>query len=121
MKTYKALEGWVTVVKPAGRFVAGAKTTEDLVNTAKHLVASGSQALLVDLGDVTFMDSFGVGTFPRLLITYSNVKGSVKVCNLSRQVRILFDICRFDHLFVFYESEGAALEAFAKERVQVGA
>ena len=115
MKTYEALDGRVTVVKPAGRFVAGGGTDE-LVETARHLVATGSHALLVNLDDVTFMDSLGVGTFPRLLILYSNVKGTVKVCNLKGPVRMLFDIVRFSHLFEFYDSESAALEAFTREQ-----
>lgn len=115
MHTHRALDGQVAILKPAGRFVAGTDT-EDFVNTARQLVASGNQNLLVNLGDVTFMDSLGAGIFPQLLIMYSNVKGAVKICNLNSRVRTLFDVVRFHYLFEYFDSESAALEAFARER-----
>jgi anti-anti-sigma factor len=114
MDIHQALDGRVVVFKPAGHIVGGDEA-ERIVDTAKNLIQSGNRALLVDLDAVDYVNSLGLGVFTRLVVAYSRANGSMKVCNVKGRVRSLFDIVRFAHLFNYYESERAALDAFAAE------
>jgi anti-anti-sigma factor len=114
MHTHQALEGRVQVLKPVGHILGGPETDE-FVNTARELAEKGNTALLVDLADVEYMNSLGLGALTRVLITFSRVNGAVKVCCLTPRVRRLFDIVKFYHLFEYYDSERAGVDAFSKE------
>ena len=114
MQTHQALDGRVDVFK-LGDSLMGGPESDEVVARAKDLAANGRLILLVDMGDVRYINSLGLTAITRLVITASKVNGAVKVCRLSDRVRHLFDIVRFNQLFQYYESESAALEAIARE------
>ena len=114
MQTHQALNGRVEVFKPSERLVGGPETDE-LVSAAKRLAATGKLALLIDLDDVTYINSLGLGAFTRMIAVASQAGGAVKICNIKGRVRELFDVVRFNILFEYHDSEDAALQAFAKE------
>ncbi len=114
MQTYEALDGRVDVIRPVEHLLGGPESDE-IVSHARYLTNNGRVALLVDLADVNYVNSLGLSVFTRLVVAYSRVHGSVKICNLRGRVRALFDIVRFHVLFEYYDSEQAALEAFARE------
>jgi anti-sigma B factor antagonist len=114
MHTHLALDGRILVLKPAGHLLGGTETDE-FVEVAREFAKSEHVALVIDLDDVDYMNSLALGALTRILVTFSNVNGRVKVCNLRDRVRKLFDVVKFHNLFVYYDSERAAVEALAKE------
>lgn len=64
-----------------------------------NLLDDGAKNILVDLQDVTFMNSSAIGT---LVATYKKVreKGStLSLCSLNDQVRLIFELTKMNHLF----------------------
>lgn len=114
MHTHLALDGRILVLKPAGHLLGGAETDE-LVDAAREFAKTEHVALVVDLDDVEYLNSLALGQLTRILITYSKANGLMKVCNLKGRVRKLFDVVKFYNLFVYYDSEGAAVAALTKE------
>ena len=114
MHVHKVHDGRVMVLRPSGHILGGHETTE-IVEAAREFVQVGNVAIVVDFADVDYMNSLGLGALTRILITTSNQNGRLKVCNVLGRVRKLFDVVKFDRLFVYYDSEAAALEALAKE------
>jgi anti-anti-sigma factor len=114
LHTHHALNGRVLVLRPTGHLLGGTETDE-FVDVAREFAKSEHVALVIDLDEVEYMNSLALGQLTRILITYSKANGLVKVCNLKGRVLKLFDVVKFYNLFVYYESERAAVEALVKE------
>lgn len=114
MHSHQALAGRVLVLKPAGHILGGSETDE-LVDLAREFAKRDHVAVLVDLDDVDYMNSLGLGALARILVTCSRTSGSVKVCNVKGRVRKLFDVVKFHKLFDYHDSERSALDALSKE------
>jgi anti-sigma B factor antagonist len=114
MLSHVQLDGRVLVLEPSGPIVGGPET-DDLVNTARESLGGRYSAIVVDLQNVEFMNSLGLGAFARILVSCSRDHGTVKVCNLRERVRALFNVTKLCRLFEFYLSESEALEALAGE------
>lgn len=67
---------------------------------------------VIDLEQVDFMDSAGLGTLIALLKRLSDRGGDMKIANLQKKPRMVFEITRAYKVFEIYDSVGAALRAF---------
>ncbi|MBZ5647462.1 MAG: anti-sigma factor antagonist [Acidobacteriia bacterium] len=105
--------GRVTVVRCSGRMVAGVEADSvrqqisKLLPTEKHLV--------FHLGDVTFMDSSGLGTMVRMLATARQAGGDIKLCQVTREVATVLKITNLTQLFQMHEQEEEAIAAFYRQ------
>jgi anti-sigma B factor antagonist len=91
-----------TIVYCAGRIVSS--TADELRAHVKPLIVADARVLL-DLSDVTFMDSMGLGAVATLWVSSKNARCQFAVVNLSRRLRDLFTVT---HLLLLFEPAGQA-------------
>lgn len=103
--------GDVTVVDAAGRITLGdgASTFRD---TIRDLAAAGQRKLLLNLGDVSYIDSSGIGELVSGFTTVTNQGGQVKLLNLTKRVKDLLQITKLYTVFEVFDDETAAVRSF---------
>ncbi len=67
--------------------------------------------LVLNMTEVGYMDSSGVGTLVELLRRVNNYKGKLALVNLSQRVRGVFEITKLDKFFQIHASEEQAVQA----------
>ncbi|MGL5509838.1 MAG: STAS domain-containing protein [Microcoleaceae cyanobacterium] len=70
-------------------------------------VESGTDVVLIDFKDVTFMDSSGLGALVLALKTVRAAGCNLVVCSINEQIRILFELTSMDRVFEIYPSREA--------------
>lgn len=102
--------GKVTIVRCKGRIVAGGES-ESLRNHTDWLLRD-RRAIVLHLGDVGFIDSTGIGTIVRILISTRQVRGDLKLCHVPDHVSKVLRISHLTKLFDSHQSEDSAVAAF---------
>jgi anti-sigma B factor antagonist len=103
--------GEVTVVDAAGRITLGegASTFRD---TLRDLAGSGKKKLLLNLAEVSYIDSSGIGEMVSGFTTVTNAGGQVKLLNLTKRVKDLLQITKLYTVFEVFDDEAAAVRSF---------
>ena len=68
--------------------------------------------LVLDLSQLRFVDSSGLGAMLSCLRQLSGKGGDLKLCSMSRQVRALFELVRMHRIFDIYGTKEEAVQAF---------
>jgi len=104
--------GDVTVVDAVGRITLGegASTFRDSI---RDLAASGHKKLLLNLADVSYIDSSGIGELVSGFTTVTNSGGQLKLLNLNKRVKDLLQITKLYTVFDVHEDEAGAIRSFA--------
>jgi anti-sigma B factor antagonist len=102
--------GDIAVVKVHGRIVEGAESLA-LQKHLDGLIPFGAHILL-DLADVEFLDSSGLGLLVRYLTRTRNAHGNLKLCAPATQIRDVLRVTRLQGVFDAHESEESAIAAF---------
>lgn len=104
--------GDVTVVDAVGRITLGegASTFRDSI---RDLAASGHKKLLLNLAEVSYIDSSGIGELVSGFTTVANQGGSVKLLNLTKRVQDLLQITKLYTVFEVHDDEAKAVRSFA--------
>ena len=102
----------VLVVECIGRIVFGDETTL-LRDTIKKAVSENNRIVL-NLAEVSYLDSGGLGTIVALHTTAQNAGGSVKLANLTQRVDDLMQITKLLTVFEVFNSEAEAIDSFRK-------
>jgi anti-sigma B factor antagonist len=84
-----------------------AVTAPQLKSRLKGLVAGGHRQLVVDLVDVSFIDSSGLSALVSGFKAAREVGGTLKLTGLNEQTRLAFHLSRLDRVFEFYSDEAA--------------
>jgi anti-sigma B factor antagonist len=103
--------GDVTVLDVNGRIVLGEETNR-LQGTLKELAAGGEKKLLLNLADVTYVDSAGLGALVRCHTAVMEQDGQIKLLNVPPKVQTLLKITKLHHLFESFDDEAAAVNSF---------
>jgi anti-sigma B factor antagonist len=103
--------GEVTVVDAAGRITLGegASTFRD---TLRDLAGGGKKKLLLNLAEVSYIDSSGIGEMVSGFTTVTNAGGQVKLLNLTKRVKDLLQITKLYTVFEVFDDEAAAVRSF---------
>jgi anti-sigma B factor antagonist len=111
MKIAEAQVGDVTILRLTGRLELeeGDLVFRDYVN---RLVAEGRVKLVLDLKNVTRIDSAGIGMLVSKYISTRNRGGMIKLLNLTRRSDHLMDITRLATVFEIFDEEVDALRSF---------
>ncbi len=96
-------DGDSAVVKCHGRFVAG--TTEELYQEVKHLLPQ-LKLVVVDLQDLTYVDSMGLGALVRLYSTAKQTGCEFKLLHLGKQLRNVLKMTNLLSVFGQTEDHG---------------
>lgn len=108
----RTLDG-ALVVDCSGRLVFGEESAS-LRDTVKKLLAETPRVVL-NLQEVNYIDSGGLGTLVSLYTTARNAGGAVKLASLSQRVGDLLQITKLLTIFEVFEDEEKAAKSFNKE------
>ncbi len=72
----------------------------------------GRRKVLVNLSDVGFIDSFGVGQILASYTSTQNLGGTFKLCGISKRLLLIFQITMLDKVIQIHEDCDRALESF---------
>ncbi len=103
----------VTVVDFSGRITLGEGSVV-LRDTIRDLLSKGGKKILLNLGDVTYIDSSGIGELVSAFTTVRNNGGELKLLNLTKKVHDLLQITKLYTVFDIKDDEASAIAAFAK-------
>jgi anti-sigma B factor antagonist len=102
----------ILVVDCSGRIVFGEESSL-LREKIKQAVMENNRIVL-NLGEVNYIDSGGLGTLVALRITAQNAGGAIKLTNLTKRVGDVLQITKLLTVFDVYNSEAEAIESFRK-------
>lgn len=103
--------GDVTVLELSGRIVLG-EGTETVRTAFSDLLKNGNKKILVNLGDVNYIDSSGLGALVSGYTSVTGQQGKVKLLNLTQKVHDLLQITKLLTVFEVFTDESTALKSF---------
>ena len=102
-----------TVVDLSGRLTIG-KPVLLLRETVRVLVNDGNRFFVLNPGDVSYIDSSGLGELVSLFTTVRNKQGDVKLLNLTAKAKDLLQMTKLLTVFDTYDNEEKAVAALRK-------
>ena len=109
--TTRQVDG-VTIVDLSGRITLGEGSTM-LRDIVRDMIAKGNNKILLNLGDVTYIDSSGIGELVSAFTTTKNQGGELKLLNLTKKVHDLLQITKLYTVFDIKDDEAQAVASFA--------
>ncbi|MGB9121579.1 MAG: STAS domain-containing protein [Candidatus Angelobacter sp.] len=110
--TNRQVEG-VAVVDMSGRITLGEGSVV-LRDTIRDLIGKGNKKILLNLGDVTYIDSSGIGELVSAFTAVRREGGELKLLNLTKKVHDLLQITKLYTVFDIKDDEATAIKAFGK-------
>src|SRR5512147_2349857 len=104
--------GDVMVLDVKGRVTLG-EGDELLKDKVNSLINQGRKKLVLNLADVPYIDSAGLGEIVRTYTTVSKQGGSLKLLNLTKRITDLLSITKLLTVFETFESESDAVKSFS--------
>jgi anti-sigma B factor antagonist len=111
IKASTRLVDGVTVVDLSGRITLG-EGSSTLRETVRDLISKGQKSILLNLGDVTYIDSSGIGELVSSFTSVSNQGGKLKLLNLQKKVHDLLQITKLYTVFEVHTDEAAAVRSY---------
>ncbi len=102
----------VTILDLSGKMTLG-EGDEMLKQAINTLLAAGTKKLILNLGNVPYIDSAGLGEVVRTHTTVSRQGGSLKLLNLTKRIEDLLSITKLLTVFDTYDSEAEAIKSFS--------
>jgi len=103
--------GDITVIDAAGRITLGegASAFRDMI---RALAAKGNKKILLNLSEVSYIDSSGIGEMVSGFTTVTNNGGQLKLVGLSKRVKDLLQITKLYTVFEAFDDEAEAVRSF---------
>ena len=111
MKITRRQDNGVIIVDVSGQITLGEKGNL-LRNTIRDLLGEGHKSILLNLGNVTYIDSAGLGELITAFTSVRNRGGELKLLNLTKRVNDLLQITKLYTVFDVRDDEAAAVGAF---------
>src|SRR5271155_2972850 len=103
--------GDVTVIDVAGRITLG-EGASTLRDELRDLVKKDQKNILLNLSDVTYIDSSGIGELVSAYTSITNQGGRLKLLGLTNRVKDLLQITKLYTVFDVHEDEAHAVRSF---------
>jgi anti-sigma B factor antagonist len=103
----------ITIVDLSGRITLGEGSVV-LRDSIKDLLGKGQKKILLNLGDVSYIDSSGIGELVSAFTSVRNQGGELKLLNLTKKVHDLLQITKLYTVFDVKDDEATAIAAFNK-------
>src|SRR5215472_14231025 len=103
----------VTVVDLSGRITLG-EGSIILRDTVRELIGKGRKNILLNLADVTYIDSSGIGELVSAFTSVRNQQGELKLLKLTKKVHDLLQITKLYTVFDVKDDEADAIKSFPK-------
>lgn len=104
--------GDVTILDLSGKITIGEGSVQ-LREHVKRLLDEGKKKLLLNLGDVSYVDSSGIGELVSSYTTTNNNGGQLKLLNLTKKIQDLLMITKLLTVFQTFDNEQDAISSFS--------
>ena len=104
--------GDVMVLDIKGKITLG-EGDEQLKDKVNSLVNQGQRKMVLNLSEVPYLDSAGLGEVVRAYTTVSRQGGSLKLLNLTKRITDLLSITKLLTVFETFDSENEAVRSFS--------
>jgi anti-sigma B factor antagonist len=101
----------VVIVDLSGRITLG-EASGKLRDTVRDLLSKGNKKILLNLGDVTYIDSSGLGELVSSYTTAANQGAKVKLLNVQKKVDDLLQITKLYTVFDSFTDESKAVSSY---------
>jgi anti-sigma B factor antagonist len=103
--------GDVTILDLSGKVTIGEGSVA-LRTTIRRLLGEGKKKILLNLGNVGYIDSSGIGELVSSFTAVNKEDGSLKLLNLTQKIQDLLAITKLLTVFDVFENEGEALSSY---------
>lgn len=103
----------ITILDLSGRITLGEGSVQ-LRDAVRDLLAKGSKLILLNLADVNYIDSSGIGELVSAYTTVRNQGGELKLLNLTKKVHDLLQITKLYTVFDVKDDEASAIASYAR-------
>ena len=100
-----SMDNTTQVLVPSG--ILDSTQAAEVRAQVSEALATGAKTLLIDLKNITFIDSSGLGTLISMLKKVRSQGCEMVVCSASPQVKMLFELTSMDQVFQIYENRDA--------------
>jgi len=118
LSTTPVSSGGLTIQKVRIQGYLDSSTFPDLQEHLNNLLQQGTRYYLLDLEELTYISSAGLGVLMGILREVREKKGDLKIINMSEKIERVFSLLGFSRLMKVYSSEEEALESFANPQVE---
>jgi anti-sigma B factor antagonist len=101
----------ITILDLSGRITLG-EGSITLRDSVRDVLAKGSKKILLNLGQITYIDSSGIGELVSAFTSVKNSGGELKLLNLTQKVHDLLQITKLYTVFDVWDNEASAITAF---------
>jgi len=101
----------VTILDCSGRITLGEGSIV-LRDNVSQLLAKGQKKILLNLGEINYIDSSGIGELVTAFTTVRKQGGELKLLNLTKKVHDLLQITKLYTVFDVKDEEAAAVKSF---------
>jgi anti-sigma B factor antagonist len=101
----------VTLLDIRGRIILGDET-DTLRSAVRDLLARGKKKIILNLADVDYIDSSGVGELVGSFTTVRNAGGELKLLNLTKKVHDILNVTKLYTVFDIRDDEFKAVKSF---------
>ncbi len=101
----------VTVLDLSGRITLGEGSVQ-LRDAIRDSIGKGQKKMLLDLGDVNYIDSSGLGELVSAYTSAKNQGATVKLLKLTKKVHDLLQLTKLYTVFDTYDDEASAIASF---------
>lgn len=112
MKITQEAQGLVSIVRLAGQLMGG-PDADAVRETILALLKDGKRSVVLDLKDVTWVNSTGLGVLIRTHLEVTSQGGDLKLMQISKRIEDIFTVTRLNTVFRIYETEASAIASFA--------
>ena len=101
----------VTVLDLSGRITLGEGSVQ-LRDAIRDLISKGQKRILLNLGDVNYIDSSGLGELVGAFTTAKNQSAGLKLLKLNKKVHDLLQLTKLYTVFDIYDDEASAIASY---------
>jgi anti-sigma B factor antagonist len=105
-------QGDVTILRLSGKVTIGEGSVQ-LREAVRGLLEGGKKNVLLDLGDISYIDSSGIGELVSSYTTTNNQGGTLKLLNLTKKLQDLLTITKLLTVFQTFDNEQEAIDSFS--------
>ncbi len=111
MKIETRTAGDVHVLDCSGKITLG-EGTMAIRNTVREVLKNGGKKIVLNLSEVNYIDSSGIGELVSTFTTVTNAGGQLKLLNLTKKIQELLAITKLLTVFSVYQTEQEAISSF---------
>ncbi len=104
--------GDIHILDCSGRITLG-EGTMAVRNTVRDILKNDGKKIILNLADVNYIDSSGIGELVSTYTTVTNNGGQLKLLNLTKKIRELLAITKLLTVFQVFEDEKSAIASFS--------